>query len=337
MFDLSNPRVRRSSQSEDTLVINVLVPSPKGEMSIEVYRNTVSEIFQAAIEYHASKWVNFLIENYRCSSQVSHNSQSFWVRKFSQNDITREVENLKKRENIELPLMRGHKSDRSNYTEYSPATFICSGYNISLFGGDWNSTGVILRAQNRVIDYWYSGLIGEELTRDIDFTQKVLKEYQCEDGHHFKNIKEDEILRNFPKCVRQGKMFKHAKLDKYGVIERAAYLPWNEGLFRYKASEISGILVNPKNGKSIQAAFELRRVLVSQFQLTASDLPYLVYEQDTKSLSRISSKELEDALKADQQRQFPTSSSRDILFRRDKQQKLESVGTAYTSTRDYHP
>lgn len=323
LFELPQVRIRRSSRNPEVLVFSVDISSRKGKKETEITGNDISTIFKEAVEHHAAKWIEFLIDQKYVTNGLPSIKlpdafrAGFWIRHFAQSAIEQEVTHLRRRQGLSENLLHGHGANHptlqlNRETPYSPATFICPGYNISLFGNHTHSTGVILLPQKRVIDYWYSGLSGEELTREFDYKRGALAKYAKEDGHHFKAITESEIAAKYPTCIRT--FLKQHQLDKYGIVEHSASLRWNEGLFRYQAQEVSGILVNPGSGKSISAAFELRGSLMARFGLTANQLPYYFYDLESKSLIQMSTLELEACLRRTQQHHSSVGSSRDTVF-----------------------
>lgn len=301
-----NLKIRCSSSNPKNIVVHAII----NQQSIIIARVNVKELFTAAVDEWEFSWIDFLIDKKFISYQPSPIKlpegfeNGFWVRVFSRDAISKEIDNLDKRAALDPKLLSGHgeeyKENINSYgfdsTDYSPATFIPVGYKVSLFNYLHCAGVILLPRNNRVIDYWYSGLIGEELTRDQDYNNEILKGYQEKDGHHFTSITEKEISAAYSKCVKSGRALRNKKPDKYGVIEHSCQWPWNEGLFRYQIEDIYGIYVNPKSTTSIEAAFALRENLMQKLNLDINRLPYYFYDSAIGIVKRYCSDELQEKL-----------------------------------------
>lgn len=298
--------IRRSQSNLENIVIKLKI----NKQLVTISRVNVKELFIVAVDEWEFSWIDFLIDKKFISYQSSSIKlpegfeNGFWVRVFSKDAISKEIDNLKNRKGLDSRLLSGHGEKHNKKinghgfasTDYSPATFIPAGYKVSLFHL-YDCAGVILLPRsNRVIDYWYSGLIGEELTRHQDYNKKILKGYEEKDGHHFTNITEKQISAAYSTCVENGRALRNKKLDKHDVIKHSVAWAWNEGLFRYKAEDICGIYLNPNSMISIEAAFALRNDLIQKLNLNINQLLYYFYDSATGIVERYHSVQLQEKL-----------------------------------------
>jgi hypothetical protein len=296
-------KIRRSTTDPNELVGYIELYLDSTLVPLELLRLPIRTFFDAAVERESAPWINYLIDNkyipipdYAPPIHPEFH-KGFWIRTLPHRKIDEEISVLKKRAPFPSTSLGGHKTlppshATDNYTRYSPATFISPTYKIELFSKS-DKTGVFIFPRSRTIDYWYSGLFSEELTKEMNFNVDVLDAYKLRDGHHFVNITEAEIHVQYSDCVRNRR--NHSRqYDKYGVLEHSFKLNWNEGLFRYKAKHIFGVYVDPDNRASIEAAKELRNKLNTEFSL---DLPYLTYLPDERKIQKIAPDVLEQQLK----------------------------------------
>lgn len=193
--------------------------------------------------------------------------QGVWLRTVSNPKQEREI--LDKRKGLSPEQLRGYKAHnadtdaKSDYTNYSPATFVKSAIPVSVFG--FNPPGVIIRQACRTIDYWYDGY-REELTRNMSFDGDIPLTHGAhatEHEHH--QVKEHEMTGLLAKSYEYHTAWTKKKdSDRYAILESRPFyctMSWNEGLFRYQREDIIGIFVCNKKQDSVEQALQLAEEL----------------------------------------------------------------------------
>jgi ankyrin repeat protein len=206
--------------------------------------------------------------------------KGFWIRQMAVhcrtavNAIQREAEILTKREKLTSKELSRHnpQHDIEKNPEYcySPATFVKAGIPIPLFKRD-EGFGVIIQTDN-LIPGWCSGLIGEIRTEtEVDFNANKLK-FKYGEEHVCQDKTSSEIALQLQRLYRNKKFSVSicSALEKYNAIINLANLGYNEGLFRYKKTEIMAFYI-AENAKDAFYGLELRKTL------ELNSLPFYTY------------------------------------------------------------
>ena len=221
--------------------------------------------------------------------------QGCWIRIIS--DIDQEVEILKKRQTLPRGSLIGHDhQNEPNYTDYSSGTFVKRKLPISLFSAPHDEAGVFIDMQAQLIDHWYDGrreVISDNLPRvpgqqlNNGMLEGQLWNANCEaiTAH---------LEGSYQSLVTQ---YEHE-----GITDSMPWLTWNEGSFRYIASDIVGIRVNPNSLRSIKRAFDIQQ----NFNL---HVPFYVYDSDTGSVQQVQ----EEVLRKTGYLNYESSDSEDLL------------------------
>jgi hypothetical protein len=192
----------------------------------------------------------------------------FWIHTVG--DIGEESRVLKRRDyyHSEQLAMQRHGRDYErdqNYTRYTSATFVQRGAPIALFG--LNEPGVMIRSSPYPIHYWYDGHT-EELTRDMNFSSDRPADNGQPTGQYWEltatqvqALMQEKFQLKIDKCKRHAQK-NPEDYDRHGVLLDESlcdlYFRWNEGLLRYKRSDVFGIHVNPDSKKCCEEALKLR-------------------------------------------------------------------------------
>lgn len=249
----------------------------KTEITDEM-RTKFRELFQLAIEEENVDRINLLIDlklvSYERSKLIAPPeklSEDFeegcWMRVIS--DPEKEFSILEKRSHYsdkELGRLR-HKNLENDpedpfYTGYSSATFVKLGMPICL--PETSPAGVIIRRhRSQLIPYWYDGHT-EKLTSHLDFSRNRLSNGNSEGEYN--EVEETKIVGILSNSLcAKIKVEGQGRRDRYGVLRdhrlSDSFLPWNEGLFRYKMEDIIGIFLDPEDKESYKKALDLQRIL----------------------------------------------------------------------------
>lgn len=196
-------------------------------------------------------------------------SAQLWIRIVD--NIEEENKVLKLREKIpKAQLMAGGHSEASNdpnYTKYSPATFIYPGIPIYTF--DSGSVGLIIKTDPEdKIPYWYDGVGGEELTRDMPFIEGMELNNGQQKGQLWNASVYDIALHVYKLYEAEHQRIqakRSSEPDNHGVLQRApieiSAFPWNEGLFRYHKDQIVGIHMVSDDRDAVIKGLKLKNLL----------------------------------------------------------------------------
>jgi hypothetical protein len=278
LIEISNEneiRSRYSRTNKSKLVLSV--------NGYAIARMKPYDIFNAAIESRAASWIEFLVrKKYITYSlpecELPQFKDGCWVTLVS--DISRTFNNIK--------CYETNIVDASSFQYHSSATLIKHGLKIPTYGAG-GKAGFIIQQNNRTIDYWYSGLLGEELTREYD-RRTLEARANRGDKHHVKSILEARLFnRIIDDCINDyaanslgwkntGKQF-----DTLGILKGNMVNRWNEGLIRYGRNDVLGIHYVPDNSDSVKQAAALYQAFKKNFSIK---LNFYTYNTRNGSLTR---------------------------------------------------
>ncbi|MFY7698592.1 MAG: ankyrin repeat domain-containing protein [Legionella sp.] len=224
--------------------------------------------------------------------------KGFWIRQIGaharppQEAITREKEILTEREKLSSEDLLEHIKQPKEHEAYnfSPATFVKAGIPISLFK-QGSYFGVIIQTDH-LIPCWYSGWDGERMSNsEINFRSKPLKFQNIAEEHQCNNKNSNEIAQQLHRLYQQ-KMKTYSLRERYEHIGHRETLSWNEGLFRYKKSDIKAFCIGSKEEDGKMAYYGL--LLRNELQLT--HLPFFQYNEEG-SIEEIPEQEVQQLAK----------------------------------------
>ncbi len=225
--------------------------------------------------------------------------RGFWIRAIGADctdvvtAIEREMLILDKRESISAARLVKHRPDvnvnRKSHYRYSPATFVKAGLPIGLFGADCPFS-LIIQTSNK-IPAWCSGLRGEVKTNDdghgdVDFSASTLS-FRYAADHQISGANSDEIAIMLSRLFRDS-LANYTPLELYDACLSGTYLPFNEGLLRYKRGDIKGLVVKPEP-RSVSYALMFLKLC----KLALEKVPF--YEYDSRQgMKRISEQRVQE-------------------------------------------
>ncbi|MFY7698591.1 MAG: ankyrin repeat domain-containing protein [Legionella sp.] len=239
--------------------------------------------------------------------------KGFWIRQIGaharppQEAITREKEILTEREKLSSEDLLEHIKQPKEHEAYnfSPATFVKAGIPISLFK-QGSYFGVIIQTDH-LIPCWYSGWDGERMSNsEINFRSKPLKFQNIAEEHQCNNKNSNEIAQQLHRLYQQ-KMKTYSLRERYEHIGHRETLSWNEGLFRYKKSDIKAFCIGSKeeDGKMVYDGLSLREFklgkmayygLLLRNELQLTHLPFFQYNEEG-SIEEIPEQEVQQLAK----------------------------------------
>lgn len=139
--------------------------------------------------------------------------------------------------------------------------------------------GVLIQAKDRNIPFWQSGEL-QGVTKNLDYTQEKLAFTRQQlnanlEGGQFAGISETEIASN---------------VEGADGVRRAMQLGgqrWNEGLFRYQADDVVGVVIKPGFDPSNNAEFDQFMEELDQCRDKDGSVPVFFYEQRTGKLWQV--------------------------------------------------
>ncbi len=205
-----------------------------------------------------------------------YKSRGLWIRMLG--DPARELEKLGQwREQTDEALCTHEPHAPGEIPDYSALTYIKADMPLSLFSMQANF-GVLVQPKGRDIPFWQDGDLSG-ITKRLDYTQRELAFRQGETdrdatGHQFSDISEEAIAAHV-----EGADFTRTFL-------RRDTQSWNEGLFRYKADDVVGMVVTTDYDLDCEE-FEDFMFELDQYRTKDGSVPVLFFEERTGKLWQV--------------------------------------------------